>query len=102
MKRYEADGVRYDTAVFPPRLRKIVKDAGAIFIDGMAEVKDRGADETGKYLHHWRHAGHWSPLGHRLMAEAIAKRLRTSTDWHRPESRAPVGAASRRSGGGSP
>ncbi len=79
----EADGIKYDTGLFPQRLRKIVEDANAIFIDGSAEVKDRGSDETGKYMHHWRYAGHWSPLGHRLMAEAISKRLRANTDWHR-------------------
>ena len=62
-----------DVAPFTPALRQAAIDADLIFLDGVT-VALRAAKERGAPIQH-SDGWHWSPEGHRVVAEALAAEL---------------------------
>ncbi|MBO0698432.1 MAG: hypothetical protein J2P46_08565 [Zavarzinella sp.] len=77
-RKWVEGGVAYDTRRFHALLEEAGRGAGIAVLDGTRVLKAqtvRRASAKGGYIHSWEHNGHWSPAGHRFVAEGVAAEL---------------------------
>jgi hypothetical protein len=72
LDKWEKDGVKYEYSMFPWWARKITDEAGVRLVDlSQGFTRERVAGRSDAL--HYKIDGHWSPAGHRFMAESTAE-----------------------------
>jgi hypothetical protein len=67
------DGLECDPALFLERTRRLTVDSGATFVNAMSLIERETSWERrgDNWIHEWPSYGHWTPVGQRLVAEAL-------------------------------
>lgn len=74
-EKYEKDGIQYDRSQWLTLMKESTDKADALLINGVARVPEFARDNVGDYLHHWKIDDHWTPAGHRAVAEVLADQI---------------------------
>jgi hypothetical protein len=78
-RQWVENGVAYDTRCFHALLQEAATKAGIVLLDGNKVLREktmaRQPPRKG-HLHQWEHNGHWTPAGHRFVAEGLWAELR--------------------------